>query len=266
MKNQLSLRKKIFFIIDDHKSKKTLNKLFHGLLFFLIVLSSINLILESVDSIQSVYSGYLIYIEIFTVFFFSIEYFLRIYTCVEMPKYKNSYFLGRIRYLLTPLMIIDLLSLLPMYFFMFTANYSNFYIFGAFRILRLFKAVRYLNAFKLIGQVFIIKKDQLLIAFTFIFFAFIVFSCFIYVAEFRKQPEIFSSIPKSMWYAISTITTVGYGDMVAITPLGKIISGIMSISGWLLFAIPTSILTSGFLKTYLNDQKQSCPHCGKMHD
>jgi voltage-gated potassium channel len=69
-----------------------------------------------------------------------------------------------------------------------------------------------------------------------------------------------------MWFTISSITTVGYGDVIPITPFGKIISGIIGISGWLLFAIPTSILTSGFLKVTIQKDKLKCPNCGHIHD
>ncbi len=261
----LTFRKKVFQVIDDHKSKKTLNRVFHRILFSLIILSTVNLILESIDPIYASYYEYLIFLEIFTIFFFTFEYILRVYSCVEIPKYSNP-ILGRLKFILTPLMIIDLASILPMYFFLYTSNTSSFYVFGAFRILRLFKAIRYINAFKIIGQVFYIKREQLLISFTIIFFVFIFYSCLIFVAENSAQPHVFKNIPAAMWYTIASITTVGYGDIVAITPLGKIVSGIMALSGWLLFAIPTSILTSGFLKVYLYGKKQTCPHCGKLHD
>lgn len=260
--HETSTRKKIFHVIDDHKSKKFLNKTFHRILFSLIILSTTNLILESIDAFQFKYWRFIFYLEVFTIVFFTIEYILRIYTCVEVAKYRNP-IKGRLKYALTPLMVIDLLSILPMYFFIFTDNSSSIYIFGVFRILRLFKAIRYLNAFRIIGQVFYIKREQLLISFTFIFFTFVFLSCLIFVAESNAQPDVFKSIPSAMWYSIMTITTVGYGDIVAITPFGKILSGIMGISGWLLFAIPTSILTSGFLKINLHEKKKHCPNCGE---
>lgn len=262
---ETSFRKKIFHVIDDHKSKKFLNKIFHGVLFSLIIISTTNLVLESIDAFQYKYWKITFYLEVFTIVFFTLEYILRLYTCVEITKF-NSPIMGRLKYAIEPLMIIDLLSILPMYFFLATNNTSSFYVFGVFRILRLFKAIRYINAFRIIGQVFYIKREQLLISFTFIFFTFVFYSFLIFVAESNAQPKVFKNIPSAMWYTISTITTVGYGDIVAITPFGKIVSGIMGISGWLLFAIPTSILTSGFLKINIHEKKDFCPNCGERQN
>lgn len=259
------MRKKIFQIIDDHKSKKPLNRFFHTVLFTLIIISSVVLILESVNSFHEKFTTQFYYLEIFTIVFFSIEYILRVYTCVEINKY-NSPILGRLRYILTPLMLIDLLSILPMYFFLISDNFTNFYIFGIFRVLRLFKAIRYINAFRIIGNVLYVKREQLLISFTLIFFLFVFYSCVIFIVENKAQPIAFKDIPSAMWFTISTITTVGFGDVYPVTPIGKVVTGLMSMSGWLMFAIPTSILTSGFLKVMLYGKKQTCPHCGKQHD
>jgi voltage-gated potassium channel len=263
--NSNTLRKAIFHIIDDHKSKRPLNRLFHFILFSLIVLSSLNLLLETFDIIQKDYTHVLLFLEFVTIVFFTFEYILRLYTCVEIPSYSHP-LKGRLKYVITPLMLIDILALLPMYYFFLSSYNSYFYVFGIFRVLRLFKAIRYLDAFRVIGQVFYLKREQLLISFTMIFFMFIFYSCLIFIAENKAQPEVFKNITSAMWFTISSITTVGYGDVIPITPFGKIISGIIGISGWLLFAIPTSILTSGFLKVTIQKDKLKCPNCGHIHD
>jgi voltage-gated potassium channel len=263
--NTNHLRKAIFHIIDDHKSKRPLNRLFHFVLFSLIVLSSLNLLLETFDVVQKDYTHVLLLLELVTIVFFSFEYLLRLYTCVEIQTFSHP-LKGRLKYIITPLMLIDLLALFPMYYFFLSSNNSYFYVFGIFRVLRLFKAIRYLDAFKVIGQVFYLKREQLLISFTMIFFMFIFYSCLIFIAEKDSQPEVFKNITSAMWFTISSITTVGYGDVIPVTPFGKIISGFIGISGWLLFAIPTSILTSGFLKVTIQKDKTKCPHCGHIHE
>jgi voltage-gated potassium channel len=163
-------------------------------------------------------------------------------------------------------MLIDILSIIPFYLIVFSSNYSGFYIFSIFRVLRLFKAIRYVEAFKLIGKVFYIQREQLLVSFVFILFVFVFASSIIYIAEKDAQPDKFSDIPTAMWYTVSTITTVGYGDVYPVTVIGKVTGGLISMVGLLLFAIPTSILTSGFLKLSQQPKKQVCPHCGKTHD
>ncbi len=264
MNTHTTFKRNLFLVLDDHKSRKPLNRLFHGLLFFLIIVSSLILIIESVKSISTQYKAILFGLEVITMTFFSIEYVLRVYTCTEIHRYSHPIF-GRLRYVVTPLMLIDILSIIPFYLLIFSSNFSGFYIFSIFRVLRLFKAIRYIEAFKIIGRVFYIQREQLLISLVFILFIFVFASSIIYIEEKDAQPLKFKDIPSAMWYTISTITTVGYGDIYPITIIGKITGGIISMSGLVLFAIPTSILTSGFLKIS-QQKKQVCPHCGKLHD
>jgi voltage-gated potassium channel len=193
--------------------------------------------------------------------FFSIEYLLRLYTCVEIKKFSHGLF-GRIRYVFTPLMLIDLMSVIPFYLILFSSDYSGFYLFSIFRVLRLFKAIRYVDAFRIIGKVFYIQREQLLVSFIVIVFIFVFASSVIYLAEKDAQPEKFKDIPSSMWYTIATITTVGYGDIYPVTAIGKVTGGLISMMGLILFAIPTSILTSGFFKINEKSKPRHCPNCG----
>ena len=260
-----SFKRSLFLVLDDHMSKKPLNRMFHGVLFTLIILSSALLIIETIKRFHSAYNDYLYPLEVFTMVFFSFEYILRVYTCTEIEGYEEP-FIGRIKYIFTPLMLVDILSIIPFYLIVFSSNYSGFYIFSIFRVLRLFKAIRYVDAFKVIGKVFYIQREQLLISFGFILFILVFASSIIYIAEKEAQPEKFCDIPSAMWYTVATITTVGYGDVYPITIIGKITGGLISMSGLLLFAIPTSILTSGFLKLNRHGKKIICPHCGKTHE
>ena len=262
MHKKVGFKNSVFKIIDDHKSRKPLNRLFHGILFALIILSSLLLIFETVKSFYGPCKVYFFYLEVFCMVFFSLEYLLRIYTATEISKYHQPV-LGRLSYLLTPLMLIDLLSLIPFYLILFSSDYTGFYIFNIFRVLRLLKAIRYVDAFTVIGNVFYAKRAQLTISFIFILFVFVFASSIIYMAEKDAQPEKFNDIPSAMWFTIATITTVGYGDVYPITNLGKLTGGLISIIGLILFAIPTSILTSGFLQVNENKGKHKCPHCGK---
>lgn len=265
MANHVTFKSGIFKVIDDHKSRKPLNRLFHSILFALILISSLLLIIESVKPFYQQYKPVFFAMEMFTMVFFTMEYLLRVYTCTELSAFKHP-LNGRLRYIFTPLMIIDILSIIPFYLILFSSHYSGFYLFSVFRVLRLLKAIRYVNAFKVIGQVFYIKREQLLVSFIFILFVFVFASSIIYLAERDAQPEKFKDIPAAMWYTIVTITTVGYGDIYPITSIGKITGGLISAMGLILFAIPTSILTSGFLKVNDSSAAKRCPHCGKEID
>ncbi len=260
-----SLRKRIFGVLDDHRSRKPLNILFHGILFTLIIISSLLLILESVKAVYIPYKHLFLVLEMACMLFFTFEYILRVFTCTEIERYSRP-ISGRLKFVVTPLMLVDLLSIIPFYLLLFSSEYSGFYIFNIFRVLRLLKAIRYVNAFKVIGRVFYMKREQLLVSFVFILFVFVFASSVIYLVEKDAQPQKFRDIPSAMWYTIATITTVGYGDIYPVTPTGKMIGGLISMIGLILFAIPTSILTSGFLKVNQQSEKKECPHCGKSID
>jgi voltage-gated potassium channel len=110
------------------------------------------------------------------------------------------------------------------------------------------------------------RKEQLLLSFCFILFILIIISFVMFYTEREAQPDVFSSIPATMWWGIATLTTVGYGDMVPITTLGKVLGGLFAIAGVGLLALPVGILSSGFFSAIQNDGKREsikCPHCGK---
>jgi voltage-gated potassium channel len=139
-------------------------------------------------------------------------------------------------------------------------------------LFRMFKIARYLYALTIFRRVLQDRKEQLVLSFIFILFILVVISFIMFYAENEAQPDKFSSIPETMWWGIATLTTVGYGDMVPITSLGKFLGGIFAIAGVGLLALPAGILSAGFfemLHSKGTDSKHTkiCPHCGKeIHD
>jgi voltage-gated potassium channel len=133
-----------------------------------------------------------------------------------------------------------------------------------FRIFRLFKIARYLKALTLIRRVFTQKKEELVISLIATIFLLLITSTIIYYVENGVQPENFSNIPETMWWGIATLTTVGYGDIYPITPLGKFLGGIVAIIGVGLFALPAGILASGFSDQLSKNKSDAnyCPRCG----
>jgi voltage-gated potassium channel len=122
---------------------------------------------------------------------------------------------------------------------------------------------------RLVKNVFKTRANELKISLVLILFFIIMASCLLYFAEHPVQPKIFSSIPATLWWAVVTATSVGYGDMVPITVLGKTLTGIISLSGLAVFALPAGIITAGFLEEIRKIKKQNihvCPHCGKPLD
>ena len=126
-------------------------------------------------------------------------------------------------------------------------------MFRLFRILRIFKLVRYFEALQTIGKVVYKKRIELISILGVLVFLIFFSSFLMYYAEAEAQPEAFHNILDTFWWAIVTFTTVGYGDVYPITPVGKVLSAIIVLIGIMLFALPTSILTAEFLNEYNKD-------------
>ena len=121
----------------------------------------------------------------------------------------------------------------------------------------------------MIFNVFRSRINELLLSFTMVLFLIIIASCLLFFAEHNAQPDKFSSVPATMWWAVVTLTTTGYGDMAPITTLGKTLAGIIMLTGVALFALPAGIITVGFLEEFRAIKKykgRTCPHCGMPLD
>jgi voltage-gated potassium channel len=171
--------------------------------------------------------------------------------------------------------IIDLMATLPFYIPMIIPMDLRFVrALRLFRLFRFFKLARYSHSMKTIVNVVKSRKEDLLITLSMVIILLIFASSLLYYAEKDIQPDKFTSIPSSMWWGVATLTTVGYGDIFPVTPIGKVFSSIIAIIGIGLFALPTGILASAFSdemqrqrdeekELEKEQQKHCCPHCGK---
>lgn len=262
------LRRKVYNIIEMPRGKHPWGYVFNTTLSVIILMNVLAIILESVPAIQSAYHEELHLFDIFSVSIFTIEYFIRLWIIVEDKKYKHP-IKGRLQYMLHPMAIIDFFAILPFYLTMIHIDLRFIKMVRLFRIFRLFKVLRYVAALSFMAEVIKERKEQLVITLIFILFMLLVSSTLMYYVENGQQPEAFSSIPETMWWGVATLTTVGYGDVYPVTALGKVLGGMIAILGIGLFALPTSILASGFserLDAFTKNKKQKitrCPHCGK---
>jgi voltage-gated potassium channel len=175
--------------------------------------------------------------------------------------------------MMSPAALIDLLAILPsalFYLHVFVGvDLRVLRILRLMRFFRLFRLTAYLKSARLVINVFKSKFNELMLAFVLTMFLVIIASCLVYFAEHIKNPKQFTSIPATMWWAVVTLTTVGYGDMVPITVMGKVFASIILLAGVAMLALPAGIITSGFLDEMrkLRQPKQfHCPHCGKPID
>lgn len=170
--------------------------------------------------------------------------------------------------MLTPLALIDLFAFLPFYIPMIIPFDLRFLRgFRLLRLIRVLKIGRYSEVVKLFGRVFKAKIAELMTAISLIFVLLIISSSLLYYVEREAQPDKFSSIPQAMWWGVVTLTTVGYGDIYPITTMGKIMASVISLLGIGLFALPTGILSAGFVEEIKKKVKvKKCQHCGAELD
>ncbi|WP_333821344.1 ion transporter [Ohtaekwangia sp.] len=259
----MTLRKRLYLTLEPTEKGGIIERIFEFFLVSIIILNILAIMVDSVEDIRQKYDTVFVRFEYFTIIFFTVEYIARIYSIVENPEYSDPV-RGRIRFMTQPLSIIDLLAFLPFYFVFIDLRFLR--IFRLMSLFRLFKIARYLHALKIFKKVLADRKEQLILSFLFILFVLAIISFIMFYAEHDAQPEKFSSIPATMWWGIATITTVGYGDMVPVTALGKFLGGLFAIAGVGLLALPAGILSSGFFEMLHVDKPKEikkCPHCGK---
>lgn len=151
-----------------------------------------------------------------------------------------------------PLMVIDLLAILPFYFPFLGIDLRILRTFRLLRILRMFKLVRYFDALQMIGNVIYPKRIELISIFGVLIFLMFISSFLMFYAESEAQPQAFHNILDTFWWSLVTFTTVGYGDVYPLIALGKVLSGLIVLIGIMLFTLPTSILTAEFMNEFQN--------------
>lgn len=257
-----TLKRKIYLLLDPNEGGSRWDKVTNGVIISLICLNTLAVIVETIDRVYSQYSKAFRSFELFSIFFFSIEYILRVWSITENQHYRHAVG-GRIKYMLTAGALVDLFAVVPFYLpFTMLMDLRFIRIFRLVRFLRFFKLGRYMNAGKLMMRVFKSKKEELVLSFFMTMFLIIMSASIMYFVEHDAQPDKFSSIPETMWWSVATLTTVGYGDVYPVTITGKILASFISILGIGMFALPAGILASGFSEEFkLAKKKQRCPHC-----
>jgi voltage-gated potassium channel len=260
-----NIRRKTYILLHPEIGDSKWDKIINGFIIALILLNVAAVMLETVPSIHEPYAHVFHYFDLFSVTIFSIEYILRVWSAVHDVHYKNSLG-GRVKYMFSWGALIDLLAILPFYLHMAIGlDLRILRILRLMRFLRLFRLTQYMQTTRMVVNVFRSRAKELWVAFVMAMFLILIAASLVYFAEHLKNPQ-FSSIPKTLWWAVVTLTTVGYGDMVPITPLGQFFAASILIIGIGIFAIPAGIITAGFLEESRKTKRNGvfhCPHCGR---
>lgn len=268
----LKAKKRIFQIIEISDGD-FISRIFDLFIISLILLNVFLVFLDTFtlpDSIR--YISRLI--ETASVAIFSVEYILRFWTSdllyPKLPAWK-----ARLHYFFSFMALIDILAIIPFFVpLLIPVDLRVLRILRVVRMFRLFKMNRYTNAFSQIVSVFKRQAAQLFSSLFVVFLLIVVTSVIMYHVENAAQPENFSNAFSGMWWAVATLTTVGYGDIYPVTAIGKVLSAIIALLGIGLVAVPTGIISAGFMEQIKDKENESafledkhfCPYCGKKLD
>lgn len=234
----------MYSILEEHEGG-FLGKIINGVLIFFIISNVLVVIAESEKSFIHDYFDVLILFEYLSLGIFATEYVFRIWVATEKanPQYKTS-LMQRLHYMMTPMALIDLLAIMPMLLGFFFSD--NLLILRLTRLIRGFKITRYSHSMSLLMVVLKREAGTLFSTFFILGIIIVLAATGIYFVEGDVQPENFGSIPKALWWSTITLTTIGYGDVVPITVLGRLLGGVIAIVGITMAALPAGILASGF--------------------
>lgn len=249
----------------SERLKKRLNEIIFGTdtglgrgfdvaLISMILLSVLALTIDSIDDASGRYSQTLYHIEWFFTIIFTVEYCVRIYCSVNRWGYARSFY-G----------VVDLLSVLPTYLSLLYPGANYLLVIRLMRVLRVFrvlKLVRYLSEANVLMRALFLSRRKIFVFFTFVLILAIIFGSLMYLVEGGENG--FTSIPKSVYWTIVTITTVGYGDITPQTTLGQIISSFAMLIGYSIIAVPTGILTAELTQEIQKERiGRMCSQCSK---
>lgn len=243
--HQQSRRQRVHQLLEHATGEDPLGLIVDYSIVTLVLANVLAFLLGTVPWIEKKYGGALEVFEIFSVAIFTVEYFLRIWAAAEFPLARgDSDWKTRLKFAVRPLPLIDLLAIAPFYLsFLFVMDLR---VLRILRLFRLLKLARYSPSMQALVAVLNNERRALFGALLLMICLLLFASTGIYFLEHKAQPEVFGSVPAAMWWAIATLTTVGYGDVVPVTTPGKIFGAIIMLFGLGMFALPIGIIATGF--------------------
>ena len=240
-----TLRQKVYALVNETPDSGKLHEIFEFIIVIWVLISVASVILESVDSINYYFHVEFIIIDTIAVAIFSTEFLMRIYSCTEDPKYQH-WLAGRINFSRQFSSLIDIVAIAPFFLESLLDHLFDLRFLRVFRLMRLFKLGRHSAAtkslFYVIQREWPVMKAAIFIMLMLVMLA----ACLGYLFEHEAQPDKFENIPQSIYWAVITLASVGYGDISPVTPAGRTITIILALLGIGIFAIPAAILASAF--------------------
>lgn len=240
-----SWRRRAHLILDRGAGDDLSARLVHGGLVALILINVTALVLESVPSLAAAYGRMFYWIELVSAVLFTLEYAVRLWTAPEHARYRNmNNWAARRAYALSPGAILDFLATVPLYTALL--GYGDLKILLLFRLVRFFKLGRYSPGMASLGAALHAERKALVACIVILIGVMLLSATAMHFVEHDVQPEKFGTIPDAMWWAIVTLTTVGYGDAFPVSPLGKVVASLTAVMGLVMLALPVGIIATAF--------------------
>ena len=249
----------VYHLVREDDKNDLAGNIFDSIIIIIILVNVLLVILDTFTLprwLAEISQG----VEVFSVAVFTIEYLMRLWTAPYIYPMEKPY-KARLRFMRSFMAIIDLLAILPFYMpYIIPMDLRVLRTLRIIRLLRLFKLNRYTDALSTIGGVFKKKANQLLSSMFIVILLMVIASVLMFDVENAAQPDKFTNAFSGLWWAVATITTVGYGDIFPVTVFGKILSGIIAVLGIGLVAVPTGIISAGFIESIDKDNVEATNH------
>ncbi|MEM8771574.1 MAG: cyclic nucleotide-gated ion channel [Pseudomonadota bacterium] len=246
---KITLKAHVYKILEAGHSHDWQSRTFESAMATLIVLNVVAFSLETVPSIHDAHEVFFRIFDLVSIGIFSLEYAARLWVCTEHPPFRGlPSWRARLKFARSPLMVVDFLAVAPFYLGFLVA--MDLRVLRILRLLRFFKLARFSPAFNTMLRVLARERSALLGVLIVLIGMIIIAASLLYLAEGGLPDSQFATVPEAMWWAIATLTTVGYGDVTPATPFGKFLAGIVMISGLGFFALPIGIIASGFMDEF----------------
>jgi voltage-gated potassium channel len=266
------MRRRIHEILGNPRPDDRLGRAVSIALLLLIAANVLASILETDAGLASRAPAFFEWFERVSIVVFSVEYVLRLWSCTADPRFAGA-LRDRVRMALTPLALVDLIAIAPSYVELLLPSALDLRFLRVLRLLRLFRLLRHsriAEAFTTMVRVLQSKRVDLVVSLAIVVVAMLLAAGAIFLAERNDPGTQFTSIPRAMWWAVETITTIGYGDMIPMTPVGRVLAGVIAFIGICAVALPVGIVSSGFIEELNRKRREpapadarACPHCGR---
>ena len=240
-----SVRAKLYALLEPTGHSGRLHAYVDNFVIFWVVLSIVSVILHSIESFADMFAIEFLIVDTIAFSVFTVEYLARLYTAPERPELKGLRW-KRLAYARTPSSLIDLIAILPTLLELLWPNDMDLRFLRVFRLMRLLKLTRYTSAAVTLYNV-IARERQVIVAAGFVMLLLVVLTASMgYLFEHEAQPDKFENIPQSIYWAVVTLASVGYGDISPVTPMGRALTVVLALIGIGIFAIPAGLLASAF--------------------